>query len=248
MFVNFLDAENKRLDAKKKNIDTALESKDRIEFLKENYRERYAIYVNLAMYLTITLVFVIVFNSLSNYYPESSIIFNILSLGIVAVAVYFAYYDIQKLYTRDNIYFDELALAAPDASGNINYTVDSSNILLPDIYLGAQYCDNTQNVFYDKSSGLCETVEKIDPKNIVASNEYSNSGNSLFKYKDYANQGYNNGNQNTKNTASPTSNSASAFTTLDLAYSNGEIILTMANNASKVATPYEKINFTTFYN
>ena len=253
-----MKSELARLDNKKLNIDKEIVSKKRIEFLKENYRARYAVYVNLLMMLTVTLLLIVVLNALSNYYPDASMLFRGVSLVVVLVAVYYAYYDVQTLYLRDNIYFDELKLASPyDLSGNITYTVDSSNIFFPDLYMGAEYCDNDQNVFYDKSSGLCEKKENIKPDDIVASNQFLASGRSIFSNEDYANQGGGVEDPqfsaytptNTTSTSTPTSTPTSTnqpFTTLDLAYRNGEVLLTVKKNGESETVPYENVKFSSF--
>jgi len=253
-----LDYEFNRLTKKKQIIDKEMVSKKRIDFLKENYQARYAVYVNLLMMLTVTLLLMVGLNALSNYYPDASMLFRGLSLVVVLVAVYFGYYDVQTLYLRDNIYFDELKLASPyDLSGNINYTVDSSNIFFPDLYAAAEYCDNDQNIFYDKSSGLCEKKENIKPDDIVASNQFLASGRSIFGNKDYANQGGgvedpqfgadNPMNMTPTPTSTPTPTpTKQSFTTLDLAYRNGEVLLTVKKNGESEIVPYEDVKLSSF--
>lgn len=237
-----VDNEYDRLNQKKQNVDVALQGKNRASFLNENYRERFSIYVNLVIILLVSLVLLFMSFSLSNYYPDSSFIFNIVSLIIIGLALLFSYYNVQTLYLRDNIYFDELALAPPDSSGNISYTVDSSNVLLPNMYLGAKYCDNDQNIFYDKSSGLCEKKENIDPDNLVTADSYYLWESTMFDNEDLANQGYNNGNVNQTVRA--------AFTTMDLAYNTGDLMTNNENKGKNETNPFEKSEFSdyTVYN
>jgi len=226
-----VNAELDRVNLKKENVDVAIQGKNRASFLNENYRERFSIYVNLVIIILVALVFLFISFSLSNYYPASSFIFNIISFIVIGVALLFSYYNVQTLYLRDNIYFDELRLAPPDAKGNVSYTVDSSNIFLPDLYMGAQYCDNAQNVFYDKSSGLCEDKANIKPEDVVSASDYMKWTNgSMYSNEDYANQGGGvedpqfgaDNPMNTIPTPTPTSTSIKqSFTTMDLANQNG---------------------------
>ena len=103
-------------------------------------------------------------------------------------------------------------------------------------------------MFYDKSSGLCEQKDKIEPDDIVASNQFLASGKSIFGNKDYSNQG--GGVDDTqfvakKMTPTPTPKS-NGFTTMDLAYHNGEVLLTVNKNGERETVPYEDLKFSSF--
>ena len=116
---DILETEKQRLDAKKANIDTAMQGQKRMIALNNNYQKRYAAYTKIMIALTIGIVIYIFMDKLMVLMPFiPQIVFYliiIVILGLIIGYCYLVWIDVQR---RELTNFDEVALPPPDLSGS----------------------------------------------------------------------------------------------------------------------------------
>lgn len=160
---NIIEIEKKRLEMKKQNIDSALESQKRMIELNDTFRQRYADYVKMMVILAFTLFIIICLAILQRNIPViPTFVFEILYIFVIVIGLYMMYYKYTDISRRDRIHYNELDLASP-----INNTPDqiakqqaeSSKYgnLLGTINIGGcigpQCCSG--NTVWDASNSVC---------------------------------------------------------------------------------------------
>jgi len=115
---NILETESDRLDAKKANIDTAMQGQKRMIALNNNYQKRYAAYTKIMIAITVGLVIYIFMDrlmALMPFIPE--LVFYIIIIVILGGIIFYCYLVWIDVKRRELTNFDEIALPAPDLSG-----------------------------------------------------------------------------------------------------------------------------------
>jgi hypothetical protein len=125
--INIIDAENKRLENKKSDIDLAYIGKQRSIQLNESYRLRSNQYIKLIFVVIITIsafIFISVMSSLFPYIPSS--IFDVLSIIVISFGLITFYYLYTDMISRRTTDYNELDLGPPVVGntivGNVNGT------------------------------------------------------------------------------------------------------------------------------
>lgn len=115
---DILDTEKHRLDAKKANIDTAMQGQKRMIALNNNYQKRYAAYTKIMIAITVGLVIYIFMDKLMALMPFiPEIVFYLIVIIILGSIIFYCYLVWIDIKRRELTNFDELALPAPDLSG-----------------------------------------------------------------------------------------------------------------------------------
>ena len=111
--ISFL--ESQRLNAKKQNVDQALQGQNRMIALNDSYVKRYAKYNQIILVIVLVILIILGAILLPKYVPvipsfvSDLIIAIAVSIGIIVV--YILYMAIQA---RDKLYFDKLNMSSPD--------------------------------------------------------------------------------------------------------------------------------------
>jgi hypothetical protein len=166
---NTIDEQNKinailqneygRLEQKKQNITTAVQGQQRVLELNNSYQKRYTAYTNIMIAVVATLLIYLVINYLDNNVPIfPKVILYVLTIALFSVAIIYISWVSIDILRRDNINFDELALARPqtDASGNVIATNMTNQTFNPLGYYGCigQACC-APGTTWDSISGGC---------------------------------------------------------------------------------------------
>lgn len=156
---NLVDKENKRLLDKKKTIDQAVQSQNRIIYFNDNTRKRYSAYLQLV--IVIAIVLAILFGSnllqkyLADYIPHFlfSIIW-IIPISVGLIYVYLIVIDIRKhnLYNFDELNFDAPVQADPLAAGSSGKMGQFDFNMLGCV--GKDCCDENTTT-WDENAGKC---------------------------------------------------------------------------------------------
>jgi hypothetical protein len=166
---NTIDEQNKinailqneygRLEQKKQNITTAVQGQQRVLELNNSYQKRYTAYTNIMIAVVATLLIYLVINYLDNNVPIfPKAILYVLTIVLFSVAIIYISWVSIDILRRDNINFDELALARPqtDPSGNVIATNMTNQTFNPLGYYGCigQACC-APGTTWDSISGGC---------------------------------------------------------------------------------------------
>jgi hypothetical protein len=126
-----IDSESQRLEDKKKTIDQALLSQNRIIYFNDNSRKVYAAYLRILITLTITLAIVWVLRLLEKHVTFIPIwILNILMIASVSVGLiimYIYYIDIRQ---HNKYNFDEINMSPPKINTSTTDSTSGSDLSL----------------------------------------------------------------------------------------------------------------------
>jgi ElaB/YqjD/DUF883 family membrane-anchored ribosome-binding protein len=168
---SILQNEYNRLEQKKQNITAAVEGQKRVIELNNSYQKRYTAYTNIMIALVVTLIIYLIINYLDNNVPVfPKVILYVLTIILFSVAIIYISWVSIDIMRRDNINFDELALARPqtDPSGNVITTNMTNQTFNPLGYYGCigQACC-APGTIWDSISGGCVNST---PCGVMASN------------------------------------------------------------------------------
>ena len=109
-----LDKENTRLTDKKRLVDDELAGRKRIVDLNESYRKKQAQYVYIIIVLILALLLYIMIVKIKTFIPvvPDSVI-DLLTFFLGALTCLYLYVLFKDIYSRDNMNYDQLNLAAP---------------------------------------------------------------------------------------------------------------------------------------
>jgi hypothetical protein len=128
---NIIDNESKRLEDKKKTIDQALLSQNRIIYFNDNSRKIYASYLRILITLTITLAIVWLLRILETHVSFIPVfILNITMIATISIGLiimYMYYIDIRQ---HNNYNFDEINMSAPKINTSNSDTYNGSDLSL----------------------------------------------------------------------------------------------------------------------
>lgn len=161
-----IDAEKERLNAKKQQIDTALETQNRMIQLNESYRKRTAQYTYVTMVIILALLIYIVLVKLPGWVPIPEGIIDLLTVVLIFSTIIAVWKLVSAIGKRDLIDYDQLKLPGPkiptedeitkskQASQNAG---DISSIVNDGSCVGADCCDGNASVW---NIGLNKCVKK----------------------------------------------------------------------------------------
>jgi len=230
-----LSQEYQRLQGKKQNIDNALESKQRLSFLNDNYRQRYAEYLKIIVIFIITLVIVGCINFFGNvlsFIPDY--ILNFLVILIILIALISCYYIYMGILMRDNIYFNELNLSTPT---NVTETggqyVNTQHTGIFDYNygtcVGSNCCDASKGLSYDDVAMVCTTATTGPTTGGTTGPTTGGTTGTTGPTG-----------RTTATTGGTTATTRQGFTTMDLAYKNNLLKnINPSNNKISANTPFE---------
>ena len=161
-----LQEENARLLAKKKSVELATESQNRLVTLNENYNKRMLEYIKMMIVLALSLAMI----AITVGFGLSSTIVILVSIITMSITFIFCFSTYMRMLSRDNIYYDEIKLNDVDVLSNTSSptaitgnsdksTVSSSSFLK---CYGSDCCD--KGTSWDSSKELCTLspiVEKL---------------------------------------------------------------------------------------
>ena len=159
---NILHQEHDRLLEKKRSIDLATESQKRLITLNENYNKRMMEYIKMMMVIAISLASIGITVALHLH----SIIIILVSIVTLSFACIFCFTSYLRMFSRDNIYYDEIKLDnVPDniiqPKTIVSTTTSSGNTLNSSSFLkcyGSDCCANGTS--WDSSTELCIPSKK----------------------------------------------------------------------------------------
>jgi hypothetical protein len=111
---DILNREKTRLDAKKTLVDDEIAGRKRIVDLNESYRKKQAQYVYIIIVLIFALLLYIMIIKIKTFIPliPDSVV-DLLTFFLGALTCLYLYILIKDIYSRDNMNYDQLNLAAP---------------------------------------------------------------------------------------------------------------------------------------
>lgn len=129
---DFYKDELLRLENKKANVDSIMNSQDRLAKLNEGYRKRYAKYVEIVIVLIILYALntgiVLLHRNFSDVIPE--FIVDLIKVLIIFYAGYYLFTAYLELSTRSLINYDEIDSPAYDSSGiDVSKLVEDGMVL-----------------------------------------------------------------------------------------------------------------------
>ena len=162
--VGLVNNETERLNAKKDNIDLAIEGQKRMITLNDSYRMRYRYYLYIVITILITTVLYVIIKFLSNYLTFiPGAVYDLLLIIIFFTAIYIIYVTYLDISRRDTMNFNKLSFNRPkesDAKSDATLTNKGSDDIESkaqsvEVCKGESCCDNIEGVEYDASIGKC---------------------------------------------------------------------------------------------
>jgi hypothetical protein len=143
---DFYNNELDRLKQKHDNATSILSSKQRISFLNDSYRKRYAKYVEMLMVLVLCFLAYLGVRALGNAFPViPQIAVDVITAALIAVVLIYSLNAVYELSTRSVLNYDELDLPAYDPSGGVDpNAAANSGRINPDLgntCVGQECCD-----------------------------------------------------------------------------------------------------------
>ena len=112
---NILTNENKRLQDKKKNIDSALIGQQRLLQINDSYRKKQAAYVKIIIVVIVTLLLILALQFLStNFTFIPDVIYYLLFIALISGSIIYVTLLVYNINNRDPLNFDQLNLARPN--------------------------------------------------------------------------------------------------------------------------------------
>jgi hypothetical protein len=134
---SILNTERARINQKKADIDTALVGKERAVILNESHRLRYRHIFKMIFVIIVTLILFIMITFASKAYPfVPSAVFELLSIIVISVGIFSLYFLTISLLKRSPVYFNELNIPGPSASGNALPSSNTKNKNIQDLLGG----------------------------------------------------------------------------------------------------------------
>ena len=199
-----ITTEKQRLDLKKKTVDDALYSQQRMIDLNNSFRERYTDYTKILVIFVITLVaFLGIMILQKNLTIIPSILFTILSILVLVVGLFTVYFKYSDTTVRDKLNYSQLDLAPPDlptpaqvtaeqaknaAAGNLLGTINIGGCVGPQCCSGNTIWDTVNSVCMignTVATGNCKISTFITLDKAYTTGEYRalpNSPNEFEKY------------------------------------------------------------------
>jgi uncharacterized integral membrane protein len=109
-----VNTELKRLNTKKRKVDSAIQGQNRMIELNNSYREKTAYYIRTMIIIVIILIIYIIINLSKqrfDFIPE--FVFDILQFILGIIAVYIIYSSFVNVMSRDNMDFSKLNFEPP---------------------------------------------------------------------------------------------------------------------------------------
>jgi hypothetical protein len=160
---NIVNTELERLKDKKTSVDQAIIGQQRIVTLNDNYRQRYAQYINIIVVICITLVLIIGLITLENTFTFiPSYVFETLMAFIFIGGLYLCYVFYSLIQSRSNMDFNKLNLPGPvslspaQLEAQKQAAAKSGNLLgTINLYgcIGPECCGN--NTQWDSGNSIC---------------------------------------------------------------------------------------------
>ena len=163
-----LREENNRLLEKKKSIDMARDSQNRLITLNENYNKRSMEYLKMIIVVAISLASI----ALAKIFHLPNIVLMIIYAITISFTLFFCLNVLIRIRSRDNIYYDEIVLGNVDqpkssmTNGPINSSTSASSSSSFIKCYGSDCCSSS--TAWDASIELCvpktNTIEKMTTK------------------------------------------------------------------------------------
>ena len=164
--LSVLDVEKERLLAKKKNVDLALEGRQRLSVLNENYRLRTAEYIKMILIIAISAFVILAIRMLKSRVPFiPDIVTDLVCMVIAAISFLWCILIYLTIYSRDNIYFNELSLNSPfNTSPNnapANSVTNSQMTSMQNIYIPIVNNNAPNNDIVDYTDSNVNDCQKL---------------------------------------------------------------------------------------
>jgi hypothetical protein len=122
-----IQAENDRLNEKKKNVDDALFAQQRVIAFNDSYRKKYRSQIDILIIVVIALLLYLGLLLLEKNVPIiPGFVIGILKVAVITVAFILVYILMAKINKRDHMDFDKLLLSTP-TSGNAYVTGNTTS-------------------------------------------------------------------------------------------------------------------------
>jgi hypothetical protein len=152
-----IQAENNRLNEKKKNVDDALFAQQRVIAFNESYRKKYRTQIDILIVIAIALLLYLGLILLEKNVPSvPGFVIGLLKVAVITVSFILVYLLITKINKRDQMDFDKLTLSVP-TSGNAYVTGNTTSSGTTSDYGG--YCAGSAccatGTTWSNSDGKC---------------------------------------------------------------------------------------------
>jgi hypothetical protein len=164
--LNIIESERVRLESKKASVDNVYQGKKRGAELYRSNSKRYGRYTDLMVVFIVTLGLYVLIEVLSTrltFVP--TLVFEILSILIISVGIFSAFYIFLDIQSRSNMNFDQLDLGSIDNPVALNGNVSGNTIgnasgslstLLGYSCVGDKCCG--PNTIWDSRTGMCVPI------------------------------------------------------------------------------------------
>ena len=160
---DIVSSELTRLQQKKKSIDNALTTRERVAELNNSYRLRYIEYTKMIAIVVLALVVFIAARMAGKYFPAiPSIVIDIVYILLFCGTCILLYNQMAYIQNRDVLYFDRLNLNGPNMKSAAQIANDKkasglSGDLLGSINIGACVGETccSEGTIWDLSNSVC---------------------------------------------------------------------------------------------
>jgi hypothetical protein len=164
---DIVNTELTRLQQKKKSIDNALTTRERVAELNNSYRLRYVEYTKMIAIVVLALVVFIAARMAGKYFPAiPSIVIDIVYILLFCGTTILLYNQMAYIQNRDVLYFDRLNLNGPNMKSAAQIANDKkaaglSGNLLDSINIGACVGETccSEGTIWDLSNSVCAPVK-----------------------------------------------------------------------------------------
>jgi len=153
---NIIQQEKQRLEEKKKGIDNAYATQQRLIQLNESYREKNMKYITILIILIIAIsIYLALLMASRNLSFISPFVINLLTALLISGTVIIIAIIIARINKRDNMNFQKLLFVPPDNSGNVygniygNVSLTGYATCIGNICCGA-------GTTWDSATGVCK--------------------------------------------------------------------------------------------
>ncbi len=169
-----IDNEVNRLDEKKKTIDEAILSQNRIIYFNDNTRKIYSAYLKMLIVFVITLAIIyliLLFDKTFGIFPKS--VNEIMIIAAISISIIICYNMYGKIRYRNLYNFDEIDYAAPTKRPETQKIKSSDlTIDISSTCIGSACCNTSEGATWDETLGKC--VSSLDTTAPTEAFEYEN--------------------------------------------------------------------------
>lgn len=169
---SIVDQEMKRLEYKKQNVDSAMDTQKRMMILNDSFLKRQRMFSRISIAIVIGVFLILIFRYFSLQSEELGPLANVLSVFVIVSVFIYSLWTYIAIIRRDPIYFDQIAYVpdnltpAPTSSGG-SYSppnVQSQLISKGEQCMGSDCCSN--GTVWSTVTNSCVAIGTQPTKNV----------------------------------------------------------------------------------